>query len=211
MVTKSSLSFVIVLAVLVSGGARASAMMMKKPAEKSAPQPSSTYNWYDGKEKKTVWLDPALAVEFDPIPSGEAAVKKVYPDAEKMVSRQAGVRIWKLQTGSDSRSAASQLKAGNPSGRYSPVFRDSPSDSGRKRALPGGVIVYLNPSWNEAAVKSWAVSHNLLILDKLEIGPNVYVIQTDPGLASLETANTLFESGEVVSATPNWWQEAVTR
>jgi hypothetical protein len=211
MVTKSSLTFVIVVAVLVSGEASASAMVMKKPAEKSAPQLSHAFHWYDGKDKKTVWLDPELTVEFDPIPSGEAAVKQAYPNAEKMESRQAGVRIWKLQPGADSRSAASQLKAGNPSGRYSPVFRDSPSDSGRKRALPGGVIVYLNPSWDEAAVKSWAVSHNLMILDKLEIGPNVYVIQTDPGLASLETANALFESGDVVSAAPNWWQEAVTR
>jgi hypothetical protein len=46
---------------------------------------------------------------------------------------------------------------------------------------------------------------------KLEIGPNIYVIKTGPGLEALETANALYRSGEVKAAFPDWWQEVVPR
>jgi hypothetical protein len=49
------------------------------------------------------------------------------------------------------------------------------------------------------------------MMKKLEIGPNIYVIKTAPGLEALETANTLYRSGEVKAAFPDWWEEVVTR
>lgn len=60
-------------------------------------------------------------------------------------------------------------------------------------------------------MKSWAGSRRLEIVQKLEIGPNVFVLKTGPGLEALETANALYRSGEVIAAFPDWWQEAVTR
>jgi hypothetical protein len=91
------------------------------------------------------------------------------------------------------------------------VLHDSPSQSGRKRALPGNVIVTLNPAWDEAAVKTWAGSRRLEIVQKLEIGPNVFVIKTGPGLEALETANALYRSDGVIAAFPDWWEEVTTR
>jgi ribosomal protein S8 len=79
------------------------------------------------------------------------------------------------------------------------------------RALPGNVIVYFAPDRDEAQVRQWAAGRNLEIVRKLEIGKNAYVIRTEPGLASLETANSLRVSGEVVAAVPDWWVDVRTR
>jgi len=209
MTLKFIFCMVIGLGILTSGLRAASAMELKKPKNPSAPLAS--YLWYDGAHERKIWLDTSLAVEFDPDPSGKNAFLKAYPKAEAVDDRRAGVRFWKLHSGTDAREAVTRLKSVNPAGRYSPVLHDSPSDSGRMRALPGNVIVYLNPGWDATAVKAWADSRRLEIVQKLEIGPNVYVIKTGPGLESLETANALYQSGEVISAFPNWWQEAVTR
>ena len=79
------------------------------------------------------------------------------------------------------------------------------------RALPGNVIVYLNPSWNAAAINDWLAKRKLQTVKKLDIGKNVYVIKSAPGLDALNLANELHSSGEVVSAMPDWWKEVSTR
>ena len=83
--------------------------------------------------------------------------------------------------------------------------------SPRCRALPGGIIVAFKPDWTEARVIAWAAQQGLPIASKLEIGPNVYVLNTDAGLAALAAANRIRAGGEVVSAQPNWWVEVTTR
>jgi hypothetical protein len=191
------------------GWQEASAMDMKKPAGPSSALQKS-YVWYDGDQERRVWLNPDLTAEFDPGPPDQSPIRKAFPNAKEVGSRQKSVRLWKLEgVGPDE--AIRKLKAQQPGGRYSPVLHDSPTQSGRKRALPGNVIVTLNPAWDEAAVKSWAGSRRLEIVQKLEIGPNVFVIKTGPGLEALETANALHRSDGVIAAFPDWWQEVTTR
>ena len=60
-------------------------------------------------------------------------------------------------------------------------------------------------------MNNWAGKRKLEIVKKLEIGPNIYLIKTGPGLEALETANALYRSGEVKAALPDWWQEVATR
>jgi hypothetical protein len=55
--------------------------------------------------------------------------------------------------------------------------------------------------------KNWSVAQRLLILEKLGGIKNTYLIESEPGLASIATANRIYESGQVVSSTPNWWKE----
>ncbi|HEY5649161.1 MAG TPA: hypothetical protein VIU33_06650, partial [Nitrospiria bacterium] len=88
---------------------------------------------------------------------------------------------------------------------------DGSTSGGRKRALPGNIIVYLDPAWDSPAVRQWVSERNLEIIQKLEIGPNIFVLKTGPGLEALELANTLYLTGEVVAAMPNWWKEVSTR
>ena len=198
-----TLSFVLSLNV-------ACAMDSKKTLSKSTPL-TQAYVWYDGDREQQVWLNPQIVAEFNPGAEGESAMKSAYAGARVVPTKhkQAAIRLWQLDNSAET--AIRSLKASHPQGHYSAVFHDGPASTGRMRALPGNVIVYLNPQWDGAAVNKWMSARKLEIVKKLEIGPNIYVIKTGPGLEALETANTLYRSGEVKAAFPDWWQEVATR
>ena len=134
----------------------------------------------------------------------------VYADAAP-ISTHGTVRLWRLGSGVDSNTAVRALSSASQPGTYSPVLHDGPTTAGGMRALPGNIIVYLDPAWDDAAVNAWASKHQLEIIKKLEIGPNIYLIKTAPGLEALNTANALYKSGEVVAAFPDWWKQVTTR
>lgn len=192
-------------------------------------QLQQAYTWYDGNKERTVWLDPQLLAEFKSgrkIAPGKVVsnadnaseaptVKSLYAQASAVGKVKGGVQLWQMGAGVTSDQAAQTLTAKSAAGaaptNYSPILRDSASTAGRMRALPGGVIVYLNPEWDQAAVDAWALGKQLEIINKLAIGKNVYVIKTPAGLETLSIANSLMQSGKVVSAMPNWWQEVTTK
>jgi hypothetical protein len=169
------------------------------------------YVWYDGDREQQVWLNPQVVAEFNPGPQGESAMKSAHSGAKVLPTKhnQAAVRLWQLDNAAET--AIRNFKASHPQGNYSAVFHDGPASTGPMRALPGNIIVYLDPQWNEAAVNNWLNTRRLEIVKKLKIGPNIYVIKTGSGLEALETANALARSGEVKAAFPDWWQEVATR
>jgi|GEM_PF-1220803 len=206
-------------------------------AAKAAPLQQS-YTWYDGKRAMTVWLDPQLLAEFSvgknaaaeeknaAQDAGSAAsgptVKSVYPDATPQGAIKGGVQLWRMGAGVTSDKAAKALSVAPAAamgttgtvaatGAFSPVLRDGASASARMRALPGNIIVYLNPAWDAAQVQAWAQRGQLTILKKLEIGSNIYVIKTAPGMEALTLANAIYQSGQVVAAFPDWWQDVVAK
>lgn len=194
---------------------------VKPPAAVALKQ---SYTWNDGKTEHTVWLDPQLLAEFktgkktvagSTQATPAAAPKTVNAKASAVGKPKGGAQLWHMGTGMSSDQVAQSLmakSAGNAaSGRYSPVFRDGSNASSKMRALPGNVIVRLNPLWGQAEVDAWAAKAQLEVVNKLAIGPNAYVIKTQPGLASLTTANALSQSSGVMSATPNWWTEMVAK
>ncbi|GAB4125367.1 MAG: hypothetical protein Fur0040_07620 [Sideroxydans sp.] len=174
---------------------------------------SQAYTWYDGQTARTVWLNPQLLAEFGGgTPATAAAVKAADAGAslvEETRPQVRGLRLWRLQ--SPALPTVRSLTTNAPAGRYSPVFHDSASSQGSMRALPGNIIVTLNPAWDDAQAQQWIAAHQLEVVKKLPFGRHIYVFKTAPGLAALETANALYRSGEVVSATPDWWQEVATR
>jgi hypothetical protein len=115
--------------------------------------------------------------------------------------RQAAVRLWQLND--TAATAIRSLKTIHPQGKYSPVWHDGPSSTGRMRALRGNVIVYLDPQWDEAAVSNWLNSRKLEVVKKLGIVPNIYVIKTGPVLEAQATANAFYRSGEMKVAFPD--------
>jgi hypothetical protein len=177
----------------------------------SVPHLSQSYVWYDGNREHKVWLNPDVVAEFNPSQQGATAARSADANAQllPMKRRQGAVRLWKMNNAGGA--AVRSLSTGNAVGKYSPVFHDGSTSNGAMRALPGNVIVYLNPTWDAAAVASWVKSRNLEVVKKLEIGPNIYVIKTAPGLEALNVANTLYLSGEVAAAFPDWWREVSTR
>jgi len=176
-------------------------------------QLQQSYVWYDGSEERQVWLDPGVIAELNANKTKQAqsAIKNVSADASPLSSRRSSVRVWKLGKGMDSTAALKALKDAGHGGNYSPVFREGRTSAGRMRALPGNIIVYLDPSWDDSAVAAWAKQNGLSIIKKLEIGPNIFVIKTAPGFDALNTANALYKSGQVVAAFPDWWVEVSTR
>ena len=210
MMNKSTL-LVAVLGAALAAGVPSGAMGADRAVvgvTRSAAQLSQSYTWYDGNRQEKVWLNPQLVAEFNPSKQGAAAAKSTDASARAKYNKGA-VRVWQMNNTGDA--ATRSLTTNHPAGKYSPVFHDSSSASGSMRALPGNIIVYLNPTWDAATVDSWVKSHKLEAVKKLDIGPNIYVIKTGPGLEALNTANALYLSGEVSAAFPDWWQEVSNR
>lgn len=181
----------------------------KDTLSKSVPLTQS-YFWYDGDREQQVWLNPDIVAEFDPSPQGEISMKSSNSAARilPMKDKQAGIRLW--QSGNAAGSIRN-LKSAHPTGKYSVVLHDDPTSASRMRALPGNIIVYLDPKWNEAKIRNWLGEHKLEIVKRLAIGPNIYVLKTGPGLEAMEMANSLYRSHEVKAAFPDWWQSVSTR
>lgn len=200
----------IILLALVAGVVLVGAghAMGNNPDKTKNASLTRAYVWYDGDKERTAYLNPNLVADFDAKGTEKSAVKRTYPEA-KEIPVKGGARIWQVDRGAEI--ALPRLRAAQPSAKYSPVLHDSPSAGGRMRALPGNVIVYLNPDWGQAKVAQWAAKYGLSVLRELDVGKNVYVIQTAPGLEALQTANALYKSGEVVAAFPDWWLEVATR
>jgi hypothetical protein len=199
------------LAALIIGVApltTACAMPAKKSVSQTQPL-SQSYVWYDGERQQQVWLDPELVAEFG-AKKDASTVRSLYPQAEALPAGRGNVTIYRLKGASVS-DATRNLRGAQASGQFSPVLRDSADKSGPMRALPGHVIVKLNPGWDSGKVQSWLAQKDLQVVRKLEFAPNTYLIKSEPGLASLELANQLYKSGEVVAAMPDWWREVHTR
>lgn len=205
-----------VFIVLLSYGCASQALAIDKgaatpPVAMSGDFTLQSFNWYDGRQKRTVWLNPVLVAEFHGSTPEKSLLLKTYP-ASSVRSVHRSVRIWELPAGqfSDTLPDPEELSDPTPS-VYSPVFHDAHTESSRMRALPGNVIVYLDPDWDRSKIARWMESRGFEVANKLEIRSNAYVLKTEPGMEALQTANALYESGEVVAAFPDWWLESVMR
>ena len=59
------------------------------------------------------------------------------------------------------------------------MFRDS--DGGALRALPGNIIVRLDPAWSASQADDWLAANGLTALRRLPIGGNVLGVMSPPG------------------------------
>lgn len=96
------------------------------------------------------------------------------------------------------RPAGAAPKSAAPS--VSPVFRD---ESGRLRALPGGVLVTLRAPLPEAEAR--ALLERAGAKPARALAPTLWLVEGPVGLGSLELANALHASGAFAGAQPNWW------
>ena len=92
-----------------------------------------------------------------------------------------------------------------------PVFRSE--SGGGLMTLPGGVLLALDPDWDGDEVRDF-FTQNGISLDRtseLEFIENGFLIDTEPGLPSLELANELAAKDGVLISSPNWWREAAAK
>lgn len=163
--------------------------------------------YYNGSVKVPVWCDQEAITEFDASDAGAIAVAQAHPAAAELraASGAGSVRVWRLDCAVDTAELCRELSAGPGKVRFSPTLYSSPTTHAQRRALPGGVIVRFEPDWSEARVEEWVGAQGLTVVQALLQTLNVYEVATAPGMESLEVANALHETGEVVYANPNWW------
>ena len=197
-------------AVMACGGVGATETQsrgMEKRYDDPTPPLTVSFTWHDGDQERQVWLDPELVAEFSPSSAGENKVKQANPQAQPLATGPRGIRLWRMMGGIGADSISRRMNTAAPHEIFSPVLHDAASNAGPMRLLPGNVIVHLNPAWNQGTIQNWLNAKKLVAVEQLEFGPNIFLIKTGAGLEALETANRIYESGEVVAAYPNWWVE----
>ena len=154
-----------------------------EPGGPTAASVRAVYAWQDGDTTRRVALQPELALvaSTDVVP-GDVVVAEL--GRASVVRPEAGHA---RDTG--------------------PVFR--PAAGGALMALPGGVLVVLDPAWDAARIASFFAENGVAQTRTSPLGllPNGYRISTEPGFAALHLANALAGQDGVVLASPNWWRE----
>ena len=88
-----------------------------------------------------------------------------------------------------------------------PVFRSE--SGGELMTLPGGIILALDPEWDQDAVEKF-FSRNGISLERaseLDFLDNGFFVETEPGFPSLDLANDLAGQEGVILSSPNWARE----
>ena len=88
-----------------------------------------------------------------------------------------------------------------------PVFV---SPSGGLMTLPGGILLVLDPDWDEADVKGFFSRNSISRGGTSELGfvANGFFVESEPGFPSLRLANDLASQDGVILSSPNWWTQA---
>ena len=147
------------------------------------------YTWQDGDRTRQVRLQVDLAVVEDV--SGVAEGDIVTASGGRSIINVAGAQA----TADD---------------ETEPVFR---SESGNLMSLPGGVVLVLDPAWSRSEVQAFFAGNSISLDRVSDLGelPNAFLVETEPGLPSLELANALAGQAGVEVSSPNWWTQAVTK
>ena len=141
------------------------------------------YFWHDGDRKRRVWLQTDLAVAADGVIQSRADIV--------------------------ARSELRADQADQADGR--PVFRAEAGET--LMALPGGVVLALDPDWDSSQVSMFFASNKIKVSRVSDLGwlTNGYFVETGPGFPSLELANALATQDGVELSSPNWWTDATTK
>jgi hypothetical protein len=153
-------------------------------SELEGASPGTVYTYQDGDRTLRVVLEPP-----------RQAVKETIADAasEDGVSKKGELdSLTRKQSGPDD---------------GQPVFRSE--SGGELMTLPGGIILALDPEWDQDAVEKF-FSQNGISLERaseLDFLDNGFFVETEPGFPSLELANALAGQEGVILSSPNWARE----
>ena len=91
-----------------------------------------------------------------------------------------------------------------------PVFR---TESGEILTLPGGVLLALDASWDQARVDQFFLENGITgdRIARQQFAVHGFLVETAPGFPSLELANTLAAQDGVLLSSPNWRREESPR
>lgn len=150
-----------------------------------SPQPANTgaqptHYWYDGDQRKPLYKSDTQSADFGSPGKSHANPKHVLVPSQALAEKAF-------------------------SNRTSPAFSDR-AGGNVARALPGGVIVTFKTDLPEDQARAKLQANGVKPIRHLGSDTRVWLVESEAGLASLELANRLYESGEFAAAQPNWWQ-----
>ena len=146
-------------------------------------QQGQAYTWEDGDRTLTVLLQEDLTVQkTSEVTASDVVLVKGAVDS--IVERQAS-------HGTD----------------VGPVFKSE--SGGGLMTLPGGVLLALDPDWDQTEVDSFFQDNGISPDQVSELGfiENGFLIETDSGFPSLDLANELAGQEGVMISSPNWSRE----
>jgi hypothetical protein len=152
-------------------------------SELEGASPGTVYTYQDGDRTLRVVLEP-------PKQSQETVAEAASEDG--VVKKGELASITRKQSGP---------------GDGQPVFRSE--SGGELMTLPGGIILALDPEWDQDAVEKF-FSRNGISLERaseLDFLDNGFFVETEPGFPSLELANALAGQEGVILSSPNWARE----
>ena len=207
MIVKQSLWVMVCVAALLGCETGVSAAARNQNAEVSVP--SQTAQYFDGERWRTVWIGDEEVVEFIADDGRESLVPALAPQAE-LVGERARTRVWRLPEGASAASAIRAVRQERQGDRLSPRFYRS-ADGASPMALNDTISGRFKQRWSKADIEAWARRNGVELVRQLAMQSHAYVVRTEAGMAALETANAIQNSGEVESATPDWWVETHLR
>lgn len=173
--------------------------------------------WYDGDKKRSIWNNPHMIAELNPKPEQINQLKSRYAVSEVVAESSSTIRYWRFEDRAvNINNVVKNLQIESvtkltASPKFSPVFHDAASTGGSKRVLPGNVIVQLNVTWDIMQVEAWFMMQGVTVIRSISMAPNSFLIKSEPGIDTLEMANRLYETGDVILSTPNWLKRAYKR
>jgi len=165
--------------------------------------------YYDGADKRTLWLSNDLVAEVAPSESGRAAVLARDAQAAERPQNSRGVRVWRVRAQDGVDALARNLTREQV--KFAPVVHESASSAAPMLALPGGAVATFPAGWDRARIDTWLAARGLRVESTVVAEANMHLVATPPGLESVRIANELYESGELIACSPNLWHEARTR
>ena len=156
-------------------------------SEPPAQPEGKTYSWEDGDRTLNVVLQEDLVVQK----TSEVTATDV------VVSKGVVNSIVEKQTGQ-----------GSDAG---PVFKSE--SGGELMTLPGGVLLALDPTWDETQVEDFFSDNGISAdqVSELDFIENGFVVETGAGFPSLDLANELASQDGVLISSPNWSREVETK
>jgi len=145
------------------------------------------YTWHDGDRVERITLESGLVLQ----PSSQNT-------ASDVVARD------------DGHSSIVQRQDRHATSDTEPVFRSS---GGQLMTLPGGVLLVLDDSWDQARVDRFFSENGISTsaVERQDWAINAFFVQTKPGMPSLNLANQLAALEGVEISSPNWQTEVSLR
>ncbi len=154
-------------------------VVTKKSGTAAPLAPAQAY-WYDGTVRRLLAIDPDEVADFTQPGTVGASGRPQLTKASAAAARKGNANV-------------------------SPVFRGLGAPASEVRALPGGIIVTLRTAATSEAANQLLAPFGLRVARQVDSTGMRWVVATAAGMAALETANRLHESGAFTSVTPDWW------